>query len=203
MTMLSTQRITPEELLEMPDSGSLELVDGELVEKNMSRLSSQTEGTFLKAFADHLELHPVGEVYPQSLGYRCFPDDPGKVRKPDVTVVRVERLAELGNEDPGFMPIVPDLAVEVISPNDLAYDLTEKVREYHAAGFPLVWLADPESRMVTVHPRGGRPTIYTQEDEITAEGAMPGFRCRVGDLFPAPLDTTKRAGAFQTEAEAG
>lgn len=188
MTVLEAPtRITPEELLAMPDNVSLELVNGQIVEKNVSVKSSRVELVIGHQFERYLDANPGGEVFPASLGYQCFDDDPDKVRKPDVTVVRADRLAELGRADRGYMPIVPDLAVEVVSPNDLAYEVSEKVREYLDAGFPLVWVAYPEDRTITVHPNGGRPSILTAEDEITAESALPGFRCKVADLFPKPL----------------
>ena len=178
------QPITPEQLLAMPNSNTLELVDGQIVEKNVSVMSSQTEGLIYHRLRSFVDAHPVAEVYPASLGYRCFPDDPNKVRKPDVSVVRNERLRELPDPDPGFMPIVPDLAVEVVSKNDTVYEIDEKVREYHDAGFPLVWVVDPKLPAIMVHPRGGRLTTLTADDQATAEQALPGFRCRVRDLLP-------------------
>ena len=127
----------------------------------------------------------VAHALPGSLGYRCFADDPNKVRKPDVTVVRLDRLAALSDPDPDFMSIIPDLAVEVVSTNDTVYEVAEKVREYLTAGFPLVWVVDPKTRSVTVHPQGGRPSILTGDDDITAPNALPGFRCKVAEFFPA------------------
>jgi Uma2 family endonuclease len=181
---VETERVTPEALLAMPDASTLELVDGQLVEKEVSLLSSRVEVLIATKLQDFVERNPIAGVFPASLGYRCFPDDRDKVRKPDVTVVRAERIKQLPDPDPGFMPIIPDLAVEVVSTHDTVYELGEKVREYLAARFPLVWVADPESRTVTVHAQGSRPMILTSEDEITAEAALPGFRCRVGDFFP-------------------
>lgn len=128
---------------------------------------------------------PVAKAYPASLGYQCFPDNSGKVGSPDATVVRLDRVKELADPDPGYMPIVPDLAVEVISLGDLVYTVDEKIREYLDAGFPLVWVADPKARTVTVYPLGGHPTIYTAEEELTAEDVLPGFRSKVGDFFPS------------------
>jgi Uma2 family endonuclease len=178
------RHVTPEELLAMPDNSSMELVDGQIVEKQVSSGSSKIEGRFFFHFMTFVQAHPgLAEVFPASLGYQCFDDDPGKVRKPDTTVVRLERLKALPNPDPGYMPIVPDLAVEVISPNDSVYEVDKKVEEYLDAGFPLVWVADPRSRTVTVHPNGGKPVIFTAEDELTAESALPGFKCGVGDFF--------------------
>lgn len=181
----STPTITPDDLLRMPDSSTMELVDGWIVEKQASAESSEIEVMFGYRFRSFLERNPIAKVYSQSLGYRCFPDDPDKIRKPDATVILLERLRQLPDPNPGFMPLVPDLAVEVISPNDMVYDVDEKVREYLEAGFPLIWVADPKARTITVYPGGGRPTIHTADDELTADPPLPGFRCKVADFFPS------------------
>ena len=181
------RRVTPEELLLMPDSSSMELIDGQIVEKQVSRESSRVELRIGSRFESFLEANPIGEAFPASMGYQCFwslPRDQDRVRKPDASVIRAERLAALPNPNPGYMPIVPDLAVEVLSPNDTMYAVATKLREYRAAGFPLVWVVDPEQRIVTVHPHPGKPYTLSEDDEIRAEAVLPGFACRVGDFFP-------------------
>jgi Uma2 family endonuclease len=185
LTQPISKLYTPQDLLEMPDNSTLELVDGRIVEKNVSIESSKIEGLFYFRIQAFLSQNPVADVYPASLGYRCFPDDPGKVRKPDTTVVSLSRLNALPDPNSGYMPIPPDLAIEVISPNDVTYETDDKVREYLQAGFPLVWVADPNSRTITVYPRQGRPAIFSDDDEMTAEAVLPGFRCKVSDFFPA------------------
>ena len=185
----TSAEITPEDLLEFSDGDSYELVDGHPVEKNVSRESSNVELRFGTKFQNHVNDHPPGsdpiaEVYPGTMGFRCFPDRPGLVRRPDASVVRYERLLTLDDPDPGFMPIVPDLAVEVISPNDLSRDIDAKVREYLGAGFPLVWVANPVTRMIAVYPNGADAYLLSAHHEIAAENALPGFRCKVGDFFP-------------------
>ena len=170
----------------MPDNNSMELVDGQIVEKNTSIESSRIEGCFLFRIHQFLIDHPIAKAYPASLGYTCFPDNPAKMRKPDVSVVQLSRLNQLPAGDSGYMPIHPDLAIEVISPNDVTYDTDEKVREYLDAGLPLIWVADPKARTITFHPLKGRPAIFTEDDEVTAEAVLPGFRCKVRDFFPSP-----------------
>ena len=188
-----TRTYTPEDLLRMPDNGSMELVNGHIVEKQASRISSKVGLLFTSHFQVYIDAHPgVADVFPQSLGYQCFADDPLKIRRPDTTVVRLDRLEKLGDDDSGYMPIVPDLAVEVISPNDIHYDVLDKVQEYLDAGFPLVWLADPKARTITVYPRGIPPVLYSADHELTAEEVLPGFRCKVGELFPAPTPRAKK-----------
>ena len=187
LTQPISKRYTPQDLLAMPDNNGMELVDGQIVEKEVSRESSEVEGLILFRIQAFLADHPIAKAYPASLGYTCFPDDPVKMRKPDVTVVQLSRLNQLSKGDSGYMPIYPDLAIEVISPNDVTYDTDEKVREYLDAGFPLIWVADPKARTITVHPLKGRPAIFTDDDEMTADAVLPGFHCKVRDFFPAAV----------------
>jgi Uma2 family endonuclease len=81
------------------------------------------------------------------------------------------------------MPIPADLVVEVLSPNDHIYDVNKKVELYLACGFRLVWVVDPEVRIVYVHRADGSVTKLHENDEITGEGALPGFRLKVAEFF--------------------
>jgi Uma2 family endonuclease len=181
-TLAGNTTITPEDLLRMEDAVSYELVDGQLVERNVSRESSRVGLTVGRLLANHEEQSGEAEVYGTDLGYQCFPDEPARIRKPDASVVRRERLTNIP-ADVGYMPIPPDLAVEVVSPNDLAYDVAEKVEEYLKAGYGQVWVVHPNTRTVTVHRNNGTVAHYHENDEISAEPALLGFRCRVGEFF--------------------
>ena len=81
------------------------------------------------------------------------------------------------------MPIPADLVVEVISPHDLDYTVAEKIRDYLAAGFPLVWVIRPNVCNVTVYARGKKPVVFEESDEITAAPALAEFRCKVSAFF--------------------
>jgi Uma2 family endonuclease len=74
--------------------------------------------------------------------------------------------------------------VEVVSTNDLAQDVNEKVEEYLQAGVPLVWEVYPESRTVLVHRPNSTVTKLHATDELTGEDVFPGFRCQVAEFFP-------------------
>ena len=93
---------TPDDLLRMPDNNTMELVDGQIVEKHVSVESSEIEGNFYFAFRTFLLSHPIAKAFPASLGYQCFDDFPNKIRKPDTTVVLLERLKKLPEPNPGF-----------------------------------------------------------------------------------------------------
>ncbi len=185
MTPVAVEReITPEELLTRPDAVSFELVDGKLVERKVSVLSSLVEGIVYRILSTHCDAQQAGPVWPSSLGYQCFPDASSKVRRPDISFVRSQRFSqELLRE--GYLFIPPDLAVEVLSPNDTAYEIGEKVEEYLAAGVALVWVINPETRIVEIHRKNGTVTKLHANDELTGEDVLPGFGCRVEMLFPS------------------
>jgi Uma2 family endonuclease len=86
----------------------------------------------------------------------------------------------------GHLPIHPDLAVEVTSPGDSVYEVDQKIQEYLAAGVSLVWEVNPELRTILIHRQDGTVTRLGENDEITGENVLPGFRCRVGDFFRLP-----------------
>jgi Uma2 family endonuclease len=177
--------VTPEDLLAMPDGKSFELVGGELVERNSSALSSWVGGQVIAEIARYLEVNPVGRLWGADNGYQCFADAPKKVRKPDVSFIRNERIPA-DWQIQGFLRVAPDLAVEVVSPNDLAEELEAKVEENIRAGVALVWVIYPELRKVSVFRADGSMTRLREADELTGDEVLPGYSCRVSTLFPAP-----------------
>jgi Uma2 family endonuclease len=181
MTIAPGKTYTPEDLLSLPDAVNYELVDGILVERKMGSESSLIAGIILTLLNNFIRGKRVGLVFGADCGYQCFPDAPDKVRKPDVSFVASGRLP--GDRPPkGHTKIAPDLAVEVISPNDLAYEIEDKVAEYLAAGVKLVWVVNPASRTVRVQA-GPNGAILRSDDTITGGDVLPGFECRVAEFF--------------------
>ena len=89
---ITKPEVTPEELLNMPDAASFELVNGQLVERNVSTLSALVEGLVYVKVQPYVAANKLGFVWPGTLGFQCFPNRPKKVRKPDVSFVRADRL---------------------------------------------------------------------------------------------------------------
>jgi Uma2 family endonuclease len=187
----STQKteITPDELLAMPDGGHFELIDGELTERNMSLLSSRVAVRLARRLDVHCEEHDLGWIVDAECGYACFPWKPGRIRRPDVSFIAAGRLPSSEERSEGYVMIPPDLAVEVVSPNDRVGELDEKVDEYLRAGVRLVWVVRPAARAVQVF-RGDRSESWLWAAyELSGEDVLPGFRCRVDELFPPPSET--------------
>jgi Uma2 family endonuclease len=176
-------RYTPEDLLAIPDGKIYELVDGHLVERKMGAESSRV-GTRLASRLDFFcDEHGLGNVWGADNGYQCFPHAPGLVRRPDVSFVRSGRLP--GDVPPkGWIKIPPDLAVEVVSPNDTAEEVEEKRVDYHRAGVPLVWVIFPVARTARVHRTDGSASDLLEDDELSGEAVIPGFRCPLREILP-------------------
>jgi Uma2 family endonuclease len=180
-------RYSPEDLLTMPDAKSYELVNGELVERNMGGLSSWVAGQLLEFLSTYVRQQKAGWVLGADGSYQCFGDDRNRVRKPDVSFIRRGRLSN--DEMPiGHIQVPPDLAVEVISPNDLYLDVQTKVAEYLTGGVSQVWVIDPEHRTVLINFADEEPPVFLREaDTLTGSDVLPGFERRVADLFQSPV----------------
>lgn len=176
-------RVTPQELLGHPDAILYELVDGDLVERHMSAMSSLVGMKIGRKLGEHCDPLDLAWIFGADQGYRCFPDDPDRVRKPDVSLVLRERLPAEQLEV-GFVSIPPDLAVEVVSPNDLAVEVERKVLEYLSAGVSLVWVAYPSARTIHVFRADGSSAVLRESDTLDARGLLPGFSVPVANLFP-------------------
>lgn len=108
--------------------------------------------------------------------------NPDTVRATDVSFVRQERLGEIVDEDI-YMPGAPDLAVEVISPNDTATEVEEKVAEWLQYGAQLVWVVNPKRRTGTVYRAPNHITRLSEADALDGADVVPGFSCTVAEVF--------------------
>jgi Uma2 family endonuclease len=176
----SKSRVTPEELLAMPEGNSYELVDGELVEREMGYKSAYTSARIIGLLYEFTHRKNIGWIADSEAGFQCFPDDPNRVRKPDVTFTRKERLPDPPS---GNCRISPDIAVEVVSPNDLYSKLTLKVEEYLRAAVKLVWVVDPDSKTILVYRCDNTVSKLSVNDELSGEDALPGFHVPVAEIF--------------------
>jgi Uma2 family endonuclease len=173
--------ITAEELSDYPDSRYLELVRGvPRVCEPPGGLHGLLAGKIAARLLDHVERFGLGSVLVES-GY-VLEREPDTVRGPDVSYISTSRLA------PERIPIqfidgAPDLAVEVLAPDDRWSDVEEKVREYLATGVRLVWIVDPRESRVTVRYPDRPARSLTAHDVLDGEDVVPGFSLGLGDIF--------------------
>lgn len=179
---LASQLVTAEEFPEIRDSDEFELVDGHLVErKRMGADACAVAARIIFLLMQFVKPRRAGWVMTSELTYRCFPN-PHTLRRPDVSFIRRGRFA--GDKLPtGHLTIVPDLAVEVVSPNDTVYDLNPKLRDYRAANFPLVWVVYPDTQEVQIYRGDQRAEFLGVDQQIEGDSALPGFSCGVREFF--------------------
>jgi Uma2 family endonuclease len=111
-------------------------------------------------------------------------------RRPDVAFVSADRWP-LDREIPttGDWDIVPDLAVEVISPNDIFEDVLTKLHEYFQYGVQLVWAVVPEAQQVYVYDSPTQVRILTGRDTLTGDKLLPDFHVPLARLFQRSAST--------------
>jgi Uma2 family endonuclease len=154
----------------------LELINGEIVEKVPTEKHGMYVGNIYFHIRVHVQEHRGGRVV-MEVRYRT-PEDRRNARIPDVAYT-------IGSEPPvekGSVPRMPDLAVEVKSPDDSLKDMRTKARYYLTNGTKLVWLVDPQKRFVEVYTADKEDLLF--EDETLDGGdVLPGFQMSVRDIF--------------------
>jgi Uma2 family endonuclease len=122
-----------------------------------------------------------GEVGPE-WRFRVAPRH--EVRRPlvpDVAYISKERLRPLTDAEMQMPPVAPDVAVEILSPDDRRPDVDDKIRTYLQAGSSLVMVVEPTRRVVELHDPCA--TKYVDETGTIEHTALPGFRYSVRELF--------------------
>ena len=178
-----SQLVTAEELLDMPDDGyRYELVRGELRKMAPAGSGHSASGVEIStSLNNHVKANNLGRVFGSDGGF-LLARDPDTVRAPDVAFVRRERVEAVGIPS-GYWPGPPDLAIEIISPNDRYTEVYEKVDEWLEAGAGMVVVVNPRNRTATVRVAGMNPVILREGDTLDGGDVVPGWRMPVTDLF--------------------
>jgi Uma2 family endonuclease len=107
---------------------------------------------------------------------------PDTVLAPDFAFIQAERAASARVER-GFVPVAPDLVVEVVSPGDTASEVQEKATLWMEAGVRLVWVVHPRQRQVVAYRTLKDVRVLTAADSLDGGDVLPGFTCLMADLF--------------------
>ena len=128
-------------------------------------------------------------VFPMRLGTLVGSDsgvllerEPDTVREPDIAYFSGEKMP-LEEDVPGYTEVVPDLVVEIASPNDSLRSLKDKAMIWLNFGVPLVWVGHPNRREVEVYSAGSSVVTLTENDTLDGGNVLPGFSCRVSEVF--------------------
>lgn len=182
---MTTERtlLTAEELFRLPSGcGRYELIHGELREMSPAGgRHNQIIGTSTHLLITHVEANKLGVVLAGDTGI-FLARNPDHIRAPDVCFIAAERLPA-GGVPSGFLEIVPDLVVEVVSPGDTAAEVQAKTEEWLRAGARLVWTLYPETRSVAAATSLAETRIYHEGELLSGEPVLPDFSVPVAALF--------------------
>lgn len=154
-----------------------ELINGELIEKMPTQLHALISLILAGALYNFLRNNPVGWAFVEAR--YGLPDDKDNDLIPDLSYVRKERGPVV---ERGAAPYMPDLAVEIQSPDDSLIGMTEKAAYYLKNGSRLVWLVYPRKKVVEVLTNDSKD-ILTLEDTLTGGDVLPGFTLPLSELF--------------------
>jgi len=175
--------MTADELLQLPRGRfRYELVKGEL--RTMSPAGSEHGAIVVNLtvlLGQHVKANSLGIVFGAETGFKIA-ENPDTVLAPDVAFISRERIPESGIPKK-YWPGAPDLAAEVLSPGDTAREVEKKVGQWLAAGARLVWIVNPSRKSVTIHRASKDTSTLSEKDELAGEEVVPGFRCRVAEIF--------------------
>ena len=123
----------------------------------------------------------LGMTFGAETGFRLSVD-PDTVLAPDVAFI-AKKNVPASMPETGFWPGAPDLAVEVLSPNDRMGEVDEKIEAWLNSGCQAVWVVDPQLETVTVYNSRTDVALKTVGESLDGGHVLPGFECAVSELF--------------------
>jgi Uma2 family endonuclease len=183
--MATTAKLTLAEFLALPETEpASEFVDGEIVERGMpTRIHGIIQSRLARDVLDYLDASGLGGEAGSEI--RCIFGPPGaeQARVPDFVFIRASRLPpdDASRNGPFYGP--PDLAVEILAPDDRPTRVADKILFYLQNGVRMVWLIDPVERTVRVYTPTSMRTLAAGET-LAGSDVLPGFRVAVEALFP-------------------
>lgn len=175
---------TPEEMHWLEDDGYFyELEEGILVRYPSSPYSSMVRGNIISSLFAALDSAHDAWILSLGVGFQCFREKPNTVRRASVSYIERHRISVEDTKKEQHCRIAPDLVAEVLIRGDLPGGIHNRVTDWLAVGVRVVWVINPESRTFIIHHRDGPMIPLSESDCLTCEELLPGFSCRVGDLF--------------------
>lgn len=184
------QEWTAEEFFNSPYSRGFELVKGRIVPKERlvnpdmpaGALHGYITNRLNKILSVFVDDNNLGAMFAAETGETGFKLSEKGMRGLDAAFVSNEKLAQFGVPE-GFFPAAPDLAVEVISPNNSVDEIQEKIEEYLSAGTRLIWIVYPKQKMIQAYRSSNVINILRETDVLDGEDVLPGFRLPLVELF--------------------
>jgi Uma2 family endonuclease len=156
-----------------------ELDEGELIEMTRPAYKHNRVMSTL-----HLELgiyfrqSRIGEVL---LSENLYALSPNTRRAPDLAVILGNRHAEL--EHATVIPIIPEIAIEILSPSETPRMIHRKLKQYFDAGVKEVWMIDPADCTAEIWTGPALPDHELSASDALTSFLLPGFALPIGELF--------------------
>ena len=167
-------------LLDGADKRIYELIDGVLVEKAMGTREGLFAAYMCRVIGNHAEEFDLGLVFAGDSPFRLRL---GLVRFPDVSFVSWNRVPGDEFPDDPVTKIIPDLAVEVLSPSNTVAEIELKLDHYFEAGVRLAWVVDPKKQKARIYTSRSRIQEIDDEGVLVGGKVLPGFRLPLSDVF--------------------
>jgi Uma2 family endonuclease len=174
--------VTADELLHLslPDKQA-ELVRGKLV---LREPPGYRHGLVAFAIAarvgEFVRSNELGVIVAAETGFKLF-SDPDTVRAADAAYISRDRAPD--PPPAGYLPLAPDLVVEVLSPSDRAGDVQSEVSDWLSAGCRVVWVVDPARRRAIIYRADGSVSLLGESDALAGEDVLPGFSCPLDEML--------------------
>lgn len=177
---LKEKEWTAEDFFNSPLSKNYELIEGELVEIMSTGFIHGIVAQELSYYVlDFAKKNDLGLVTAAETGFIMGEKT---YRGADGAFISNENLEKYGYPQ-GFFPVAPDIAIEVVSPNNTSEEMMEKVNLYLENGSRMVWIVYPQTRVITVYRQNNVVSLLRENDILDGEEILPGFRLSVGELF--------------------
>ena len=181
--MSTTTPVTAEQLLRMPDDGyRYELLADDLIKMSPAGWKhGAVVGCLHTLLSRYIDEYNLGQMFGAGTGF-WINRNPDTVLAPDISFIHRDNFPASDPEE-AFWPGPPDLAVEVVSPNDTMKYVDEKVKAWLDAGTIMVWVVNPKWRNVTVYRSANDIKTLTEDEHLDGQEVVPDFRCQVSEIF--------------------
>lgn len=168
------------------DHDNYEIIDGVEVELPPMSVDSQAIASRIaRHLGNHGAAQNIGDAYVEVLFKLPLKKD--RNRKPDVAFVSYSRWPKAKPlPSTNAWDVLPDVCVEVVSPNDMGDEIEAKIAEYLEAGVRQVWVVYPRQASMYVYESANQVRRLTAADTLDGGAVVPGFALPLSELFPQP-----------------
>jgi Uma2 family endonuclease len=154
----------------------LEYIAGEIVEVVSNNASSTVAANVLASMLGFVRVHQLGLVTGADGGYRIAGED----YIPDCAFLSKDKHPKTTRDS--YVPIAPDLAVEVLSPANDEGSMRIKIGNYLKAG-TLLWVVDPDKKRVEVYAPNQKVRVVELDGTLDGDDVLPNFSMKIADVF--------------------